>query len=209
MPDSFIVYACPTGELAKQLDRYFQQSLATCGANAAHRYMPHCTLTGFFQDEETAIPLYVEALDRTLCQAQPCPSPVITIQQLTFRPDWHGLELQSVWLKNMIANFASLAESPTRQDTLRLKDWLHLSLAYEFQPEQSEALIQLAQEYINLGSPVQWELRFYQRHSEQHHPDQRWICHQSWQLDSSMTDSLSSITHHATSTKSDSRTPYH
>jgi ubiquitin-associated SH3 domain-containing protein len=208
MPDSvsnsFIVYACPTGELAEQLDRYFQHSLAICGANAAHRYMPHCTLTGFFQDEETAIPFYVQVLDRALRQAQPCPSPVITIQQLTFRPDWHGLELQSDWLKNMIASFATLATSPTRQDALRLKDWLHLSLAYEFQPEQSKSLIQLAQEYINLQASVQWELRFYQRH-----PDQGWICHQSWQLDSLMLYSLPSITHHATSTQPDSRNPDH
>lgn len=189
MPHSFIVYACPTGELAEQLDRYFQQSLTVCGANAAHHYMPHCTLTGFFQDEETAIPLYVQALDRALSQTQPCPHPVITIQQLSFHSDWHGLELQSGWLKTMIVTFATLAASPTRQDALRLKDWLHLSLAYEFQPEHSESLIQLAQAYINLQASVQWELRFYQRHS-----DQRWTCHRSWQLDQTMTTALPSIT---------------
>ncbi|MBD3884636.1 hypothetical protein IFO70_23125 [Phormidium tenue FACHB-886] len=189
MAESFIVYACPTGELAEQLDRYFQQSLTVCGANAAHRYMPHCTLTGFFQDEAVAVPLYVQALNRALSQAQPCLNPVITIQQLTFRSDWHGLELQSDWLKTMIVNFATLAASPTRRNALRRKDWLHLSLAYEFQREQSESLIQLAQEYISLQASVQWELRFYQRHS-----DQRWTCHQFWQLDALMTNSLPSIT---------------
>lgn len=178
MPDSFIVYACPVGELADQLDRYFQQSLAVCGANAAHRYMPHCTLTGFFHDEEMAIPLYVQALDRALRQALPCPTPVITIQQLTFRSDWHGLELQSDWLKSLMANFATLAVSPTRQDALRLKDWLHLSLAYEFQTEQSDGLMRLAQDAITLQAAVRWELRFYQRHA-----DQRWTCHQSWPFD--------------------------
>lgn len=177
MPDSLIVYACPTGELADQIDRYFQQSFAVCGANAAHRYMPHCTLTGFFQDEETATPLYVKALDRAFSQAQPCPQPIITIQQLTFYPDWHGLELKSDWLKNMIATFTKLVASPTQQEAVRLKDWLHLSLAYKFQPEQSKQLIQLAQEYVNLQASVQWELRFYQRHLDQH-----WTCHCSWQL---------------------------
>lgn len=177
MPDTFIVYACPMGELADQLDRYFQQSLTRCGENAAHRYMPHCTLTGFFQDEEATIPLYVQALDRALMEALPCPNPVITIQQLTFNQDWHGLELQSDWLKSMIASFANFAISPTRLDALRLKNWLHLSLAYEFPPEQSETLIQLAQNYIKIQSPVQWELRFYQRH-----PDYHWTCHHSWRL---------------------------
>lgn len=197
MPESFIVYACPVGELADQIDRYYQQSLALCGANAAHQYMPHCTLTGFFQDEETAIPLYVQALDRALRQAPPCPNPVLTIQQLSFHSDWHGLELQSDWLKHLVAHFAELALSPTRRDDLRLKDWLHLSLAYEFQPEQSDLLMQLAQKFIDLQASVQWELRFYQRHADHH-----WTCHQSWQL-----DSLSPINHHATSTQHYSGNP--
>lgn len=177
MSESFIVYACPTGELAEQLDHYFRQSLVVCGENAAHRYMPHCTLTGFFQDEEEAIPIYVQALEHALSQALPCPAPVIAIQQLAFYSDWHGLELQSDWLKTMIAHFSTLAISPTCRSALRLKDWLHLSLAYEFLPEQTESLMKLAQKYITIQSPVQWELRFYQRHSDQH-----WTCHQSWQL---------------------------
>lgn len=125
------------------------------------------------------MPLYVQALDRALSQAQRCPDPVITIQQLTFRPEWHGLELQSDWLRTVIASFATLADSPTRREALRLKDWLHLSLAYEFPSEQFRALIELAQKYINLQASVQWELRFYQRY-----PDYRWVCHQSWLLDS-------------------------
>ncbi|MBD1996641.1 hypothetical protein H6G00_08420 [Leptolyngbya sp. FACHB-541] len=198
MPETFIVYACPVGELADQLDRYFQQSLTFCGENAAHRYMPHCTLTGFFQDEEVAIPLYVQALDRALKQAQPSPDPVVTIQKLTFRSDWHGLELQSDWLKKVIAIFAELAVSPTRSDALRLKDWLHLSLAYEFQFEHSESLIQLAQECIDLQASVQWELRFYQRHA-----DYRWTCHQSWKL-----SSLLPIFGHAISTQTNSGNPH-
>ncbi|HEY9621323.1 MAG TPA: hypothetical protein V6C78_13185 [Crinalium sp.] len=186
MLEFFIVYACPVGELAEQLDQYFQQSLDCCGANAAHHYMPHCTLTGFFQDEESAIPLYVEALDRAFHQVQPCPNPVITIQQLAFRSDWHGLELQSDWLKNLIVVFATSAASPTRREALRLKDWLHLSLAYDFQREHSDVLQQLAQNYISLKTPVQWELRFYQRNAEQ-----RWICHQSWRLDAAVNLSSS------------------
>lgn len=175
--DSFIVYACPVGELEDQLDAYFQQSMTQCGPNAAHAYMPHCTLTGFFRDEATIVPLYIQALDRALHHAQPCPDPVIVIKQLTFRPDWHGLELQSDWLKQVMVHFAGFATSPTRSEALRLKNWLHLSLAYEFQPDQSDALMQLAQDYINIQASVQWELRFYQRHA-----NHRWTCHQSWVL---------------------------
>ena len=43
-----IVYACPVGELAEQLETYFSKSRLACGPNQAHQYMPHCTLTGFF-----------------------------------------------------------------------------------------------------------------------------------------------------------------
>ncbi len=41
----FIVYACPQGELAEQIQDFYQESLDLCGFNAAHNYMPHCTLT--------------------------------------------------------------------------------------------------------------------------------------------------------------------
>lgn len=175
----FIVYACPIGELAQQLEDYFEQSQLICGKNAAHNYMPHCTLTGFFQDSEASVPIYLQALDHTLTQAQPYPRPAITVTQMSFRPDWHGLELRSDWLKQQIANFANLAQSPTRSENLRLKTWFHLSLAYEFQPKQSDKLTQLAQQFINPEASVEWEVRFYQRY-----PDRTWNCHQSWLLKS-------------------------
>lgn len=177
MSSQFIVYACPVGELAEQLDTYFEQSLRLCGRNAAHHYMPHCTLTGFFQDDEAAVAIYQKAIAQALKQAPPPPDPVITITGMTFRPDWHGLELQSDWLKTLIKTIAHLAESPTRQEPLRLKDWLHLSLAYEFAPEHAKKLTHLAQSYVDVRSPVQWELRFYQRHS-----DHTWTCHQAWSI---------------------------
>jgi ubiquitin-associated SH3 domain-containing protein len=172
-----IVYACPSGELAQQLEDYFEQSQRLVGKNTAHSYMPHCTLTGFFHDIETAIPLYLQALDQTFIQAQPYPHPVVTITQMTFRSDWHGLELQSDWLQQRMTDFAKLAQSPTRSEDLRLKIWLHLSLAYEFQSEQADELAQLARQLINPKASVEWEVRFYQRY-----PDRTWSCHQSWLL---------------------------
>jgi len=178
MPCQFIIYACPLGELGHQLESYFQITLANCGANAAHKYMPHCTLTGFFVDELRAVPLYLQTLGLVLTQTlQTCAQPAVTINQISFQPNWHGLEIQSPWLKQLIANFASTVSSATLQETIRLKDWLHLSLAYEFDPEQHDTLIKVAQETINLQASVQWELRFYQRH-----PDWSWTCHRAWLL---------------------------
>ncbi|MDJ0707581.1 MAG: hypothetical protein QNJ46_30260 [Leptolyngbyaceae cyanobacterium MO_188.B28] len=174
----FIVYACPLGELADQINTYFEKSLFFCNANAAHNYMPHCTLTGFFEEETCSIPLYTQTLKRSLNRLlQTCPDPVIDITDMVFRADWHGLELQSPWLKKVMIDFVATALSPTRHEPIRLKQQLHLSLAYEFQTKHRETLIQLAQKEINPQAAVKWELRFYQRH-----PDNSWTCHLAWPL---------------------------
>lgn len=178
MPERFILYACPIGELATQLDRYFAASLQICGRNAAHHYMPHCSLTGFFQDEVSAVALYQSAITQALtAQSTADSNPVIQVIHLSFRSDWHGLEIASDWLHQLMARVCQFATSPTRSTALRLKSWLHLSLAYEFSPDQAQTLIDLAQTCIDPQSPVGWELRFYQRH-----PDDRWTCHQAWPL---------------------------
>lgn len=167
-----ILYACPTGELAAQIEDYLAQSRHRCGPNAAHAYMPHCTLTGFFQVESQAIPSYVEALElsteKTLAERSEAE---IAIQALQFHPHWHGLELASDWLRQLTANFAQQAPLIP---TLRLKDWLHLSLAYDFDPDQAPELERLAQLSIDLNSPITWELRLYQRNA-----NNTWHCHRN------------------------------
>ena len=177
-PHRFIVYACPVGELARQIDHYYAVSRAMCGPNAAHGYMPHCSLTGFFHDHLNAISRYVEALDAALGRARPeQPAHVLTIDSLEIRESFHGLLLSGPWLRALMADFAHNLHAPTRRDALRLKDWLHLSLAYAFPPEQHAALAGLAHELVDITAPVCWELRFYE-----HHRDGLWTCHAHWQL---------------------------
>lgn len=174
----FILYACPVGELAAQLDSYFEKSRLACGPNSAHNYMPHCTLTGFFDDESGAAPNYAQSLERCYERLQRSqPSPVVEVKSLSFHPDWHGLVLASDWLKKVAADFACTATSPTRTTALRLKEWLHLSLAYDFCPEQADTLKALATELVDPHAAVGWELRFYQRK-----PDNSWRCHQRLKL---------------------------
>lgn len=173
-----ICYACPVGPLAQQIAAYFESSQQCCGPNAAHAYMPHCTLTGFFTDEESAIVGYIDVLERLLFEyCDRIPTPSIVIKQLTFRTDWHGLALEADWLKQLAADFAVQAKSPSRLEPIRLKDWLHLSLAYAFNPDCESELAQLATHLIDLSTPVSWELKFYQRES-----DNRWQCHRSWPI---------------------------
>ncbi|MGV2828025.1 hypothetical protein [Myxosarcina sp. GI1(2024)] len=176
--NKFIVYACPVGKLNSQLETYFQQSRELYGHNKAHNYMPHCTLTGFFEDRLSSISVYLQALDLAYQKAQDnYLSLEIDINKLIFSENWHGLEIQADGLKQLIADFAGLANSPTRQEEIRLKDWLHLSLAYDFNPKNAAKLHNLAIATIDIKASVNWELRFYQKS-----PDWSWRCLQSWCL---------------------------
>ena len=131
--NEFIVYACPRGELAEQIEIFYQESLELCGLNAAHNYMPHCTLTGFFQDQESQIFTYIQALETAYNTAQLTAIPLrINVTKMTFQSTWHGLELQAPSILLLMIHFSELVNSPTRLGALRLKTWLHLSLAYEF-----------------------------------------------------------------------------
>jgi hypothetical protein len=175
---TFIVYACPVGELADQIDHYYDVSKAICGLNAAHGYMPHCSLTGFFLDNRDAVGRYIEALDAALrCARAEQPIPTLVIDGIALREDFHGLLLSGPWLKGLIADFARTVSSPTRRDALRLKDWLHLSLAYAFPPKQHALLAELARELVDVSAPVSWDLRFYERLV-----DGSWACHAAWRL---------------------------
>lgn len=182
MPEKLIVYACPVGTLADQLDAYFAAAWQRCGANTAHCYPPHCTLTGFFRDELAAAGVYIEQLSAVLHEAyQRRPTPVIEITGMYCTPHFHYLKLESPWLHECISNFAARAESPTRQEALRVKDWYHLSLAYEFPPEQHEPLRDLAERYVDPAAAVEWELRFYHQHA-----GGAWTCLHAWPLFSTL-----------------------
>jgi hypothetical protein len=175
MMTELIVYACPLGPLAEQLAAYFAAAQRACGPNTAHQYMPHCTLTGFFHDTVASAAFYAQQLDIAIANYLPDrPTPPIRIIDLLLTPDFHGLQLESLWIRQVVAEFASRAAvSATRSDTLRLKDWLHLSLAYGFEPAHHEQLAALARQYVDITASVHWELRLYERHTDsswtQHH----------------------------------------
>lgn len=181
-----IIYACPVGGLAKQIEVYLSRAEKLYGPNAAHAYMPHCTLTGFFEDEQSAIPNYTQTLSSSLDECRDrIPTPPVQIKQLRFQSNWHGLEIEADWLKQLIADFAQKSSSPTCHEALRLKDWLHLSLAYEFEAGLASGLKQLANDLIDIASEVSWELKFYERLSAKKSVSSQassWKCHGRWAL---------------------------
>jgi hypothetical protein len=174
-----IVYACPVGKLAEQIEAYLATTRLEFGESTVHRYPAHCTLTGFFHDHEETVLAYTKALDDALTSALPTqPEHVVTV--VGFRPTigFHHLALESAWLRSLARDFASRAESPTRRERkIRLEDYLHLTLARGFNPQHQDRLAKLAGEKIDLQAAVQWQLRFYERL-----PGSVWNVRASWPL---------------------------
>ncbi|MBX0329395.1 hypothetical protein K2Z83_17125 [Oscillochloris sp. ZM17-4] len=177
-PSELIVYACPAGPLAAQVASFYAASRARFGPNSAHAYPPHITLTGFFHDDAESIPRYLAALGAARERAVAArPATPVTIRELAFLDTFHGLLIDSPWLEALAADFAATVESPSRRDDLRLKSWLHLSLAYGFRPEDGPALADMAASMVDVSAPVSWELRLYERLS-----DGGWACHGEWDI---------------------------
>ena len=188
-PLELIVYACPLGNLAQAIDRYFTMSLAQWGENAAHRYMPHCSLTGFFQewpvpgalDPTQTLKIYHDTLTNLFSDTRVRSIPTIAVKTLLFRSNWYGLELESPWIKSKIQEFIEILQiehrDPQELAPIRPKEWLHVSLAYEFSPIAALPLKELAQDLINPQLSVSWEVRLYQRLT-----GNQWTCHGQWEL---------------------------
>lgn len=177
LPSTYIVYACPLGPLAVQLEAYFAAARARCGPNTAHRYMPHCTLTGFFRDDSERLPAYIAAMHAALNAAFERPLHPVGVYGMQLSHTFHGLLIDAPWLQSVIAGFAARAGSPAHDRPLRLKANLHLSLAYDFPPEQHDPLAALARELVDPHASATWEVRLYERHN-----DWSWTCHAAWPI---------------------------
>ncbi len=168
-----ILYACPQGHLGEKVERFFEESRRRFGANAAHDYMPHCSLTGFFDGDSGLAAQHAEILGAWFePHGSGCPVPCIEVLGFGHRSDWHGLELRSPWLLERMRELARKSAAP-----IRVKTWQHMSLAYDFLPAQYDGLRRLAREMIDPDAPVHWQVRYYKRT-----PDSAWICHQAWAL---------------------------
>ncbi len=177
----FIVYACPQGPLAEQLQAYLDHSRERIGRNAAHAYRPHCTLTAFFEDDPRVIPGDLALLDQLVQHGLPsCPQPAIRVMGMGLQPGWIGLELDSPWARQLAGDFAFAANRSQRNTLVRPKNRLHLSLAYEYPRQQQAALAALARQQVEPESAVSWQIRYYQREA-----GASWRCHQAWQLPAS------------------------
>lgn len=161
-----ILYAVPSGLLGEQLARYSK------GVDTeAQRYPVHCTLTGFFHDDD---------VDRYVRAAGEVAAPVdVHIVALRTEADWIGLEVRSPGLLAVTERFAaSVADPGSRSDAIRPKSWLHVSLAYGHRMEEHAMLAHRAVTLVDPSAAATWGLHLYQRDL-----GDRWALLGAWSLE--------------------------
>lgn len=157
---SLIVYAVPAGPLGDQLDEYWHRA-APILPNAALDYPPHCTVTGFLHRGAHQVDGLVAALDRSVAETvDGAVAPVV--DRMVLDGQWFGLVLQAPALVDLAERFAVIAPTGSDDDPVRPKRDPHLSLAYEFAPEDSASLAALAALTVRPDASARWELRLYE-----------------------------------------------
>ena len=167
-----ILYACPVGPLADAIEAYWGEVVTSIGPNAAHDYMPHVTLTGFFDDVPEAIHGHVEAM-RTVLQDDPPPADAVVVTGALYQTDFHLLTVESTWCRSVARRLHETSA------LVRLKDRLHVSLAYGFPLADGATLARLGRAMVDPTLPAVWDLRFYERL-----PAGGWLLHGAWPLQS-------------------------
>lgn len=151
-----ILYATPMGDLAAACDRYF----AAAAPTVAQQYPPHVTLTGFFSRQDDAASERILAAQGFIEEAGPVPSEAVEVVGLIARPDWVGLEIESPWLRAIAERFAASDTPEPADDPIRLKSWLHLSLAYGVDDLASNE--RFARRMVDPGSQADWEVALWE-----------------------------------------------
>ncbi|KAH0566666.1 protein UBASH3A homolog [Cotesia glomerata] len=158
-PREFILYACPTGQLADNLNKFWEDS-KLLEWNKAHDYMPHITLLRFFKVPDKNSEQVSKALE-TLLEPSDCMDRVELEPYVS--PNFIGLfinEKQASFFESAVSKFIKklsnigiTAEADTKS--------MHVSLAYEFSSQHFQALRSMIEKLIPSSS--NWELKLYSR----------------------------------------------
>lgn len=176
-----IIYACPVGILENELNNFFESSEAKFGWNKAHEYMPHVTLTSFFDlRSRRDIPILIEALQSIFSQSN-APSELMNNIKLKGSPDnTIKIAMNCDYLERCLTRFKKKVKDIVSIN-VRSSDSYHLSLAYGYNNIHFEELMNLV--YENLSSfqnsnlisedskkqwqASGWEIRLYEQPTEE------------------------------------------
>jgi hypothetical protein len=153
-----ILYATPRGVVADVAARYFDP--VSEPSTIAQRYPPHCSLTGYFSVEPEHVEPFVAATASGEREGV-----VTTSVRLEVRERWIGLGVEPAdELQRIARRFArETAGLPGRLDDLRLKSWMHLSLAYGHDPRRHDELALVAQDLFDGPLSVDWRVALHER----------------------------------------------
>lgn len=157
-----ILYATPVGPLADACAAYFVAA-STAGATVAQSYPPHCTLTGFFRWSVDHRRIAVEIVADSIAASGQPGGDDVTVRGFGDHDEWVGLELDSPWLERWTLGVAQRLDG-VEDESIRCKDWLHLSLAYG--TEDLGRYRELALEMVEPDAEVRWELGLWERRVE-------------------------------------------
>ena len=156
-----ILYATPEGALLESCEAYFDELRSTGRATTAQTYPPHVTLTGFFRRRAQSVDRVANEARAAIESTRPG---TVHVSDVAERDGWVGLEIDSRWFSTVAATFADHHELEPGDDTVRLKDWLHLSLAYGDRPPGTELAVcaALARDMI-VGVSSSWSIGLWER----------------------------------------------
>ncbi|XP_014487824.1 PREDICTED: protein UBASH3A homolog isoform X2 [Dinoponera quadriceps] len=158
----YVLYACPIGPLAKQLELFWSES-KELGWNGAHNFIPHITLVPSFNAPDKFTEELANVLEDVAYQDRLHEH----IELETYvSPNFMGFFVKDVnaeWLRNIavcyVNKLATLGVTAEPQVTS-----LHLTLAYQF-PSSLFPSLRSTVEKLSPNTPANWELRLYSRDS--------------------------------------------
>lgn len=158
----YVLYACPTGPLAEQLELFWSES-KDLGWNGAHNFIPHITLVSFFDAPDQFTKELANALENVVHQDGLHEH----IELETYvSPNFMGLFVKDVnaeWLKNVALRYVSKMAALGITAEPQVKS-LHLTLAYQFPSNLFQPLRSMV-EKLGPNPSANWELRLYSRDS--------------------------------------------
>jgi ubiquitin-associated SH3 domain-containing protein len=157
-----ILYATPEGKLADQCEQFFDLLRASGRSTTAQTYPPHVSLTGFFSRGKDAVERTIGDVDAALVTST---GGTVVVDELQETDEWVGLAISSDWFTEVAAIFAAQHRLAPGDDPVRLKDWLHLSLAYGDVPSGTSIgeCAALARSIISTDAPTSWSVALWER----------------------------------------------
>lgn len=151
----FYLYALPKGPLAAQIDSFRLEYVREFGANKAHDYPLHVTLTRGFNAIPEQVEDYGDAITRHFAGAR-----AFTVGNFKQVAD-KQLVILELAAPELAVSTRSWVEELGRSDIQIVERQFHITIAW--QTTHFMRIFELAQELVDLSLAVKWEVSLCQR----------------------------------------------